>query len=401
MKILVLTRGAWRADNNTGNTLIDLFSDFDGCEFFNIALRGEAPQNDLSERTFKISETDLFKNIFSKQKIGDAEAGKAEAVIYRLGRKRKNVVFSILRDLLWALGGYKNKKFANFIKECSPDIIFMPVFGFCYPYGVLKHAVRLSKAKTVLYHTDDCYGRLSPYGLRLRHHIRAAVKSSALNFGISEKMCREYGKIFSKKFYLKTKRFSLPDFSVPLGWPPYKIAYCGNLSYSRQKTLALFSHALAKINEKTPLGELTVCTNDTLLDKSKFHSKTSFLSLPASGVLSFLNEADILLLAESFKRSHLREVRLSFSTKTTDYINSGKCIIACGRGGNASFDFLSKNNAGYLLTDKKNLNHDLLKLLSDRAFIQKISDAVKNTAQKYSAADRAAEFQKLFYDLTN
>ena len=68
MKILVLTRGCWDKNNNTGNTMYNFFSGFDGVEIHNLYFRSEIPKNNPCKSIFQISEQQLIKNILKRTK---------------------------------------------------------------------------------------------------------------------------------------------------------------------------------------------------------------------------------------------------------------------------------------------------------------------------------------------
>ena len=64
MRILVITRNAWDDTNSIGNTMSNLFSNWDDVEFANIYFRSALPNNDICKKYYQI--------IFVKKKLEKA-----------------------------------------------------------------------------------------------------------------------------------------------------------------------------------------------------------------------------------------------------------------------------------------------------------------------------------------
>ena len=70
-------------------------------------------------------------------------------------------------------------------------------------------------------------------------------------------------------------------------------------------------------------------------------------------------------MVESFKNKYKNIARLSYSTKISDYLYSGKCIFVYGPKDIAPIDFFIKNNAGIVASDSNELKMKLNDLLNE------------------------------------
>ncbi len=390
VKVLVISRGPWSSDNNTGNTLNNLFSEFDDAEIHNLYFREEKPGKNPCKSIFRISEKQLVKSIRSRKPCGaavekteDADGAdqKSEKALYDAGKKINLYTPLFIREWIWSLGKWKRGPLDGYVDGIAPDLIFMPVFGCWYPHKVLRYISRLpgaEKAKIILFHADDNYTmkqyRFSPlywiFRLILRKWVRRSVKIADVNCSISELQKEEYEKAFGREFVLLRKK---GDFS---GEPklktsfnsPLKLVYTGNVSTGRWETLSAIARSLDAANADGVRAELHVYTGNPLTEKMKraFDSPSLVFhgSAPAAQMGPIQEDADILVHAESFSLKNKLAVRLSFSTKIVDYLGKGRCILAAGPADVASLKYFIDNGAAFTATDKKTFKDRIGELVS-------------------------------------
>ncbi|MBQ6676462.1 MAG: hypothetical protein IJM71_00280 [Clostridia bacterium] len=389
VKVLVISRGPWSSDNNTGNTLNNLFSGFDDAEIHNLYFREEKPGKNPCKSIFRISEKQLVKSIRSRKPCGaaveKAEAGddgaKKEKAIYDAGKKMNLYTPWLIREWIWSLGKWKRGPLDGYVDGIAPDLIFMPVFGCWYPHKVLRYISRLpgaEKAKIILFHGDDNYTlkqyRFSPvfwiFRLILRKWVRRSVKIADVNCCISDLQKEEYEKAFGREFVLLRKK---GDFS---GEPklkasfnsPLKLVYTGNVSTGRWETLEMIARSLDTINADGVRAGLHVYTGNPLTEKMKraFDSPSLVFhgSAPSEQMGPIQEDADILVHVESFTMKHKLRVRQSFSTKIVDYLGKGRCILAAGPADVASLKYFLDNGAAFTATDKKTFKDRIGELVS-------------------------------------
>jgi hypothetical protein len=387
IKVLVISRSPFCADNNTGNTMINLFEKVENIEIHNLYFRTELPGRNPCKSIFQISEKQIIDNILKRKPCGrfvetknDADAdAKSEKKVYEAAKKMNFYSLWFAREFLWMSGGWKRGNLKKYILDLNPDVIFMPVFGCWYPHKALAFIHKLTKAKIILFHADDNYTmkqfHLSPvywiYRLFLRKWVRKSVKISDVNCCISEIQKKEYEKAFGKECLLLQKK---GDFD---GDAPQKetfnellkLVYTGNVSSGRWESLDIIARALEKINEKKDTARLHIYTASVLTDKMKkaferssvvFHGPVGASEIPA-----IQDDADILVHAESFRLKYMLEVRQSFSTKIVDYLTKGRCVLAIGPKNVASINYFIENDGAFVISDKNEAESRLHELFSD------------------------------------
>lgn len=397
MNVLVITRGSWSIKNNTGNTLENFFSLLPEFNFYNLALKDGECQSSVCKRFFVISESLMCRHPFSPQ-IGSEVSGNHEkdipdstndiSLYSKANANYSSVSLKIIREIIWKVGKWKNKALEEYLAEIRPDVIYMPAFNCWYPYDVLKFVRKKTNAKVILFHADDnlsipknCSFINRIYRIILQNKIIKASDYASANIAISELMARDYAAVLNKPFTVISKSTSIsdmlsdtnPDSSGP-GFSNY--LYTGNIGDGRFDTLVLLGRALDRIeNSKLSIYTANTLTNAQKDIISEIPSMQVFEPVSNERVRELQREADFLVFAESFDEYYAQNVRYSFSTKITDYLSSGRCIIALGNENVNSIQYFINNEAALVITKSSNIYDELKGFISDR---QKMDNAVKN-----------------------
>ena len=85
--------------------------------------------------------------------------------------------------------------------------------------------------------------------------------------------------------------------------------------------------------------------------------------VPYSEVKNVIEQNDVVVFVESLKEQFKDIARLSFSTKITDYLASGKCIFAIGPKDIAPIEYFKDNDAAIVANDYDSIKEQLHKLL--------------------------------------
>lgn len=397
MRVLVITRAPWRDDNNTGNTCSNFFEGVENVEFYSMCLRDQAPNNKIAIKNFSISEGQLIQNLKKGTKVGritetnektTSNAELAEQKTYDRAKKAGSFFLMFCREMLWSVGRWKNENLVSYIKEVSPDVIFMPVFNCFYPHKVLNFIAKYTDAKIILFHADDNY-TLKQYSLSplfwlhrfgLRKWVRKSVKLSSVNYVISELQKQEYEKAFHKPCKLLTK---FADFSIPPETKaeyntPLQLVFTGNVLMGRWKSLAMITNVLQKINQNGTKAELRIYTANALTDEMRNALEIAGSSyimgcVPAAEIANIQQEADILVHAEGMNLRSKLMVRQSFSTKIVDYFKSARPILAVGPRDVASFQHLIQNDCAIVASSEDELEKQLSEVLADTSALTAIA----------------------------
>ena len=401
-KLLVISRNAWQDINCTGNTLSNLFNDWDDNCIANIFCRAEIPKNDICKKYYQITEKSLILNILKGEPIGhtfdiknDADKMKLNSVentrnsinekkVYDFLKLFRLNVFWLIREYIWKIAKWKNQKFRDFLIDFNPDIIYMHVYDSFYMHDVLIYVQKVTKAKVVLFFTDDnCSYKqfsFSPFfwlrRVLLNNKVKHSLSITDKAYAISEKMCNEYSILFHKDFkilkkcgnFTSEKNINLQCSS------PIKLVYAGNIYCGRWKTLFYIAAALEKINKDCIRVQLYIYTYNHISNKIKKYLNidgTAYLmgGISYSEIKKVLADSDIVIHVEAMDLKNKMMTRFSFSTKIIDYFESGSCIFAVGWSEAASIDYLIKNDAAIVVNDLKNIEESLRKLIDNPQLI--------------------------------
>ena len=128
---------------------------------------------------------------------------------------------------------------------------------------------------------------------------------------------------------------------------PMQILYTGNLYIGRDRSLLRVIEAVKQL----PRGRffIDVYTNsqmdEAFLSQVDGEICRIHPPIPQAEVLEKQREADLLLFLEDIDGPDARVARLSFSTKITDYLSAGKCILAVGNPDTAPMQYFRENGS--------------------------------------------------------
>jgi len=400
-KVLVISRDSWNETNNSGNTLSNLFQDWDSDRIANLYCRDEIPNNTICTNYFKISESLLFKKLFRKIKFAglrlqkkfdittiistdDLKNDQTEKNIYDFFRNNRWYIFLWVRELLWKAVNWKSKELKSFLDDFKPEIIYSPSYDSFYMHEILFFVKTYTNAKVVLFHNDDLvtyrHYSWSPFfwinRFVLRQYMNKSISIADKNYCIIDEQSKVYKSIYNIDFNLLYKTgnfFSIPD---PIHQQyPLKIVYTGNINCGRIDSIIEIGNALQKINVGFAKAKLYLYTANSISKKLKeklivtgnieIMGKVSYDEIP--GILA---NSNILLHVESFQKQQMYITSLSFSTKIVDYLEAARPILAMGWEHAASVKLLKDNkiavtvnkintldeNLDYLINNLDNLN---------------------------------------------
>ncbi len=388
-KVLVVSINAWR-DNTGINTLIDFFKNWDKNSLAQVYTRSALPSTSVCDNFFRISENAVIKSLLNRKvKTGEittneekneekSAESKAEQNLYNSKRKL-SLLLSFCREIVWKFGRWKTNELDEFIKDFAPDVLFLPIYPTIYMGRLQKYIMKKTGKPVVSYIADDNYSYKSvgknPIALLsrmfLRKYVKYIVKNSSKLLVIAPKQKEEYDRIFGVDSQVLTKGidFSEIPFEEKELNNPIKLVYTGKLIIGRWKSLAAIAEALAKINEKGIKAELDIYTTDTLTKEQE-----KVLNLGGSCVKGALTleevgqvqkNADVLVFVESLEKKYKNAARLSFSTKITDYLKNGKCILAIGDKDIAPIDYFNRFDSAVTASSYEEIKEKLVWLIEN------------------------------------
>ena len=375
--------------DNTGiNTLINFFDGWGADAVAHIYTRDKLPNTRVCNNFFQISETKVVKSVVVRSvKTGGTvcntptQKPQSEHAVYK---KPAGAGKQLLRELIWKFGKWKTRELDAFLEEFAPDVLFFPVYSNVYMCRLQNYIANKLKKPVVLYSSDDNYSytavRHTPLPLLhrfwLRHQEKKLFKRASKVLVISPRQKEEYDQLFGIDCGVLTKGIDFSQVQYepkPVG-DPIRMVYTGKLIIGRWKSLAKIAEALGEINREKTKMVLDIYTTDALTEEQKAalnrNGCTVRGALELDQVQQVQKEADVLVFVESLEKKFRYTARLSFSTKITDYLKSGKCIFAVGDSQIAPIDNFRRFDSAITATSYAQIGEKLAMLAGDASLIE-------------------------------
>lgn len=387
--VLVVAIEPWREDG-TAHTLKDIFSCWDASRVSLIYTRSGLPFTDAASRFFQISENEVLKNLVKPWKsVGqevsnsariNEELTKDEDARYAKAHKHHSMVLTMCREFVWMLGHWRSKALNQFVQDVDPDLLFIPIFPTVYMGWIQRYVIRKTKKPFVCYLADDNYSYDSCKGVLsylhrfwLRKNVRWLSAHCSQMFVIVEKEKEDTDKLFGTNSVILTKAIDFsnrPYNPHPLN-NPIRFVYTGSLIIGRDKTMAMIADAINRVNEEA--GEVKACfdiySGDEPVAEVMGHLNNGACKhrgfLQRSEVDRVQSEADVVVFAEALEGKDSNIARLSFSTKITDYLANGKCILAVGKKDIAPIDYFERNDSAIIAYNEEDIYEQVSRIVKN------------------------------------
>ena len=400
MNILIISNIELDERNACGNTFSNWLTNWEGDTIYSIYSRDSIPNNNFCQKYLSISAFSIIKNIFCVKRIGKifnndlnkdiSKRNTNEQHLINYSKKNFSDFLYVINDILYSSRIWQNKKYKDFINEIQPDIVFYFAKSEAFIYQNLKYIKKYTKAKLIAFYADDMYSMYKNGG-GLRNHIfqkrfLKLVRLADKNYGASELMCNTYAKKFGLTLspLYKGCAISAPKNTVN---KPIKIVYAGNLYYGRGDVLAKIALSLNRINVTGTKGILEIYSgtkiSEQLTKQLNIEGTSKFMGeRPFSEILSILKNADIVLHVESFLQQNMDIVRLSYSTKISDCLQSGSMMLVIGPNGVASVEEAKLIDGAVIINEEANIHSRLESLLSHPIEIAKRAKITNEIAKQ-------------------
>lgn len=389
MRILIISKEAWRDEQNGGNVLSNIFRDFDA-EFAQIYCNEQQPNNNICSTYYQITDKQMVQSLFSSKKAGSylyTNGVKVDVAskqqTYSGLRKWLKTTLPIFREIAWSLGHWNTAELQQFICDFDPDIIFAPCYGSHYMHRLTLFAQMVAKVNVISYISDDHYTnaqlRWEPWfwinHFLLRRHTRHVFKAYSLVYTMTDEQKIQCERDFhaNMKILRKAGEFNTPKTKLT-SQRPIRFIYAGGLYLNRWKTLSLLVKAMQEIDPNGELFHLDIYSNNILPKhaqqllnnqiNSELHSAVS-----AERLHSEYLRSDIALHCESFDIVNRLKVRMSFSTKIVDCLDSGCAVMAICDPKQAGWAYLKRNDAAICISSYEEIRNALLQIVSNPGII--------------------------------
>lgn len=390
MKILILTVESWNSKFGA-NTFSSIFQNVPDSEYANICIRDEIPDSNFCKRYFRISEPKVIRSVFLRNTKTGKEVFCNQSVdsvdekdlsfkneLYNKNRQKRSYVKLMIRELFWKLGVWKTKELKSFLADFDPDVIAYEMSGYLHFNRLCRFAVKYTNAKSIGYFWDDnftykqrkCTPGFLSFRFLQRKSLKNLAKSTDAFWAITDKTKKEADQFFGINstvltkpiFFEKDETFKPYTVNTPI-----QMLYTGNLLIGRWESICYVSQAIDRINQDGEEIRLDIYTSSYIPQEEK-NKLSAYVCIhdpiPQEQAIELQKKADVLLFAEAVCSPQSKIARLSFSTKITDYLHSGKCIFAIGDSDTAPMEYLKLQNAA-LCADSAEAVYAGLKALAD------------------------------------
>lgn len=428
MRVLIISKEAWRDEQNGGNVLTNLFSPFSDVEFAQIYCNEQDPNNNVCKNYYQMTDKMMVNNIFYKQKVGREiiyEDYPTETVARKESYRIKNTkcigdLIRAVRELVWALGQWDKNEIITFARRFDPDIIFAPCYGNHYMQRLTSIVHNAINVPVVSYISDDFYTnrqfKLSPIfwlnHLLLRPRTRRTFRHYSLCYTMTDEQKEQCEEDFgaNMKILRKSGRFEDRYLKQTVN-TPIRIVYAGGIYLNRWRTLVALVNAMRSINIDGVKLVLDIYTNSELNSKLCKVLNDGIISrvhkvIPMSELVEVYRNSDIALHAEAFDLKNSSIVRMSFSTKIVDCLDSGCAVMAICDKKQAGGAYLRRNDCAICIDDLSALEPTLRELVDKPQILINYQHKAfdlgrKNHLQKNISKDLRDDFEALMKNRNN
>lgn len=420
-KVLVVGINAWK-EGATTHTLMEIFRCWDPERLALVYTRADLPNTKVCENYFQISESQVLKSVFKPWKtvgrvvqntgVVDIEESKQEQERYAKAHKKNSSLLPLLREFVWKFGRWKSKELKEFVRQFDPDIIFIPIYPTAYMGRIQRYITKLTGKPTVCYLADDNYSydscdTLWRYVQRfwLRRHVAPIAKNCSEMFVIVEKEKEDTDQRFGTDSVILTKGidFTNRTFEPVSITSPIKFVYTGSMVIGRDKTLALLADSINKVNSDGNVkAELYIYSqtqpSDEILSRINVGASHYCGRVGRDEVIDIQKNAHVVVFAEALSGKEANAAKLSFSTKITDYLSNGKCILAIGKDYIAPIDYFTRNDSALVASDVDSIAIRVQEIIEKPSLINeygsKAFECARRNHDKHVIAERFVSVMK-------
>lgn len=424
LKILIVSNNSLSDTKNNGKTISSFFSCFDHNNMAQIYFKNENPTGKKIKTYYRIKDTDIVKSVFFKRRQFGEEITLDKNDINHVNvneklfpsKLLKSNTLKLIREFFWKIGKWNTKKLNNWLDDFSPNIIFFCAGDSIFAYDIVKYISTKYNAKLVTYVTDDYI--LPRFSFNFIWHIRRILILNKIKLillrtnlfiTISNKMKFEYIKVFNKDSIV-AMNMSPRTFGIekPISKEVYNLVYAGGMHFNRDKVLLKLIKTIKKLNNTSSNFKMYLNIYSTsnlskqMQKKFDVENVSSFKgALSNIDLIEVYKKCDILVHVESFDSKSISSTKLSISTKISEYLSTGKAIIAIGPKNIASIEFLKdtalcitnpllitkeletfsksyQNMKSFSCKTEKKYNELINSQLDSREFYKRMIDLIKN-----------------------
>ena len=259
MRVLIISKEAWRNEQNGGNVLTNIFENFSG-DYAQIYCTDALPNNSICKSYYQMTDNMMVNNILHNKKVGKEIKNenypydtKAYVQKYNSLKKGNLPIVPVLREIVWKIAKWDIDGIKNFVLDFNPDVIFAPCYGSHYMIKLTKIVKSFCDVPVISYISDDFYTNKQfnfsiIYWLNhfiLRKHVSDVFKLYDLVYTMTNEQKSQCEKDFhaNMKILRKVGNFDKKRLKTKVN-NPIRFVYAGGIYLNRWKTLVSLAEAI-------------------------------------------------------------------------------------------------------------------------------------------------------------
>lgn len=336
MKVLLISHNALSKSTANGNVLCHNFQKFQDKEICQLYFQNEFPTEHSNSHFIRITDKNRAKSFFKGCSFEKIKPQNYINQNIKSSRKFFNLknrpFFRLIREFVWKHGKFDYESLYRWVEEEKPTcIVYMPGASI-FSIDICIDISKKFNLPIILYFTEDeffhKYSVIKIFEFIFRNRLRKAylklfdsTKGAICIHGGLREMYSKFIKnenVYTVLMGCDTKIRVVDDKKTIKNF-----LYAGNVDRGRVDTLKFISKILLEINEDYTLQIIpSSATKKQIKILKKLKNINVFDFLPYAEYKEIINNADCLLLIETFKKRYINLVRSTFTGKLADYLNA-------------------------------------------------------------------------------
>lgn len=412
-RLLVISNDCISNVSSNGRTLRNFLLGWPMDRLAQFCIHSTEPDYDTCCQYFCVSDQEALRSFFT-WKCASGEMVSREKNNIKAGTTgNRNSVTMLIREVVWRSMLWAGKPFHQWLKSFSPEVILLQAGDCAFMLHIARTLAEKFNIPLVIYNSEAYIFKKNDYfrskGIMklgyylfhplLRKEFRKTIMRAGCSIYCCEKLKKEYDAAFSlpsETIYTATEIVRAEEKHIG----NVEVAYLGNLGLDRHEGLVEIGNVLQKISPELKLqvyGRAPTLEVERVLNSCKgieYHGL-----VPYSRVVEVMRKSDVLIHTESFDDFYREDLQYAFSTKIADSLACGNCFLLYAPENIACSEYLTHNNAAYVVTRKEDLLPTLELLCSDAQARRRYqSNAIELARVNHDAKKNALRFQKIICD---
>ena len=399
-RLLIIGVNALRKGGSNGKVLTEMLGCWPSEKIAQFFMHDEQPDFDVCQNFFRVTDREAlhaFKTGKRQYHILRKPEEENDVVSHNAnsGRPNKNSLTLLLRDAVWNSRRWQGKELWEWIEDFSPEVVLLQAGASSYTHNI---AVQVSKKYDIplaIFNTENYYLKnynylkgkgwdfIYPlYKWECDKAFRRLMKKSSLEIYTNELLDEQYYKAFKRHGVLIYQGSTLVAMPHVKNTPP-KFTYAGNLGVNRHVPLIEVAQALQQVSTDLYLDVYGRTPNEEIKAQLEREPGIRYHGIvPYDEVIRITEESDFMVHAESSDPFWIRDLNAAFSTKISDILKAGKCLILYADASFACSKYVERNDCGCLITSQELLETKIRGLINNPGLQDKYCENAIRTAER-------------------